>query len=67
MTHEELTLKFNTLLAATKDMREKQKTYFSTRQGWALAHAKTAEYQVDQLIKQEEEFKKSQQTELFNG
>ncbi len=67
MSQEELQEKYDILLTAVVDMRTKQKTYFSNRMGWALQHAKTAESKVDQLIKEEEDYKKSQQTNLFNG
>lgn len=38
------------LLAAVKDMRNKQQTYFKTRKGWDLTAAKAAEKLVDEVV-----------------
>ena len=66
MTQEELQKKYDRLFDKTRQMRGIQKEYFKYRASADLQRAKVLEREVDQLIKDEVDLKKSLQPEIFS-
>ncbi len=65
MNQEELQKKYDRLFDKVRQMRGLQKEYFKFRASSDLKRAKILESDVDNLIKQEVEYRKSNQIELF--